>query len=67
MSMDSRTPQENGALILRAQVEAATLLLRAQVAEESGLTDVAISFDEARELASSIKKLSEIPGAEGQF
>lgn len=60
MTVDSRSQQENAALILLAQVDAASLLRQADRATADRATTIVVSVDEARLIAKRIESVADI-------
>jgi predicted LPLAT superfamily acyltransferase len=55
-----RTPQENAALILRAQLDAKELLRRAEREQTNGAVAILLSLEEARRMAETMKAVAEL-------
>lgn len=58
------TPQENGALILRAQLDAALLLRIAEKEQRGGAAGIYLSLEQVREIAQRMQSALELKEAE---
>lgn len=58
------TPQENGALIFKAQLDAAELLRRAERERQRGAVALLISIEEVREIAGRMQAALALKEAE---
>lgn len=54
MTVDTRSPQENAVLILRAQRDAAELLRRADREQQCGAVSILLPLEEVRRIAGNI-------------
>lgn len=60
MTAIARTPQENAAVILRTQLDAAELLRRAEREERAGASAILLSLEEVKRIAGNMVATADI-------